>query len=87
MTNLTTAKEAWWGNVALTNLPAFPASSTALTNVYRAFYNCTNVSGSAPELWNTTNYPNLSSSTSAYYQCFYNCSNLSNYADIPANWK
>lgn len=63
----------------ITSIPAdlFTYNTSAVAFQY-SFYNCTSLTGNAPELWNKTG---------AYGgKCFWNCTGLSNYSSIPDNW-
>lgn len=62
-------------------------SGVTLQDAYLiTFYNCLNITGTAPanKLWNNSS---LSESASQGMGTFYNCSNLTNYNDIPSKWK
>ncbi len=66
------------------NLTSIPAGlfdhNPNITDLRGCFYECTNLTGEAPELWNM--FPGAS-----HEKCFGNCRKLSNYDDIPGDWK
>lgn len=62
----------------LTDLFSSMNKSTAW-DLRATFANCSSLTGSAPDLWNTfINAQGLA--------CFYGCSKLSNYSSIPSPW-
>lgn len=67
------------------NLLYFPILNTSsCISMIRAFYNCSNMTGSV----NALDYWNRTPAISSYKECFYKCTSLSNYnSEIPSTWK
>ena len=63
------------------NLFYMTKNPSSISEIAYCFYNCTNLTGNAPDIWN-----HLTGVTS-HDQCFHGCTGLSNYASIPADWK
>ena len=52
------------------------------SNLEGTFYQCTNITGAVPELWNIPEYQSIN-----HMYCFRGCVNASNYSSIPSDWK
>lgn len=85
LTNVTTLLETWRGCTNARTFPEFFSNNIALTNVSHTFYNCNNISGTAPQLWNTILFPNIT----VYTNCFKGMDpvKISNWDSIPVGWK
>ena len=69
----------------LLNDPFLFANNPNVTTFSGTFYNCSGLTGSAPELWvdTATKFPDLFSTTG----CFTGTAGLDNYSIIPAAWR
>lgn len=60
--------------------PTMFNNNNKIENCEGIFYGCTNLAGTAPELWKRTNITKHS-------YAFWNAKKLSNYSSIPSGWK
>ncbi len=77
--NITGCRDAF-GNSGLINIPDGLFTGLDITLFIDTFRGCSNLSGSAPALWDI--YPAADGTG-----CFKDCTGLDNYADIPDHWK
>lgn len=63
----------------MTGMERIPRIPTTIKSMNYAFDGCSNMTGTAPDLWN--NIPAISGD-----QCFRGCVSLSNYSEIPQEW-
>lgn len=74
--NLESINYAFQNMTGMENIPRIP---TTIKSMNFAFDGCSNMTGTAPDLWNNT--PAISGD-----QCFRGCVSLSNYDEIPQEW-
>ena len=85
--NVVNAKMAFYGCNALDGTIGAIDTNIA-ADFTETFYECSNLTGNAPPLWDSSVYPNVTQPEPGNSNgCFYGCTSLSNYNDIPTDWK